>query len=67
MAMVEKGLGVGILPSLILQRIPYQLEIRPLAEPYYRDIGIAVKDKKRMSPATKKFFKYLKYREETDK
>ena len=63
MAMVEKGLGVGILPGLILQRIPYQLEIRPLAEPYYREIGIAVKDRDRMSSATKKFFEYLKYRE----
>lgn len=63
MAMVERGLGIGILPELILQRIPYQLEIRPLAEPYYRDIGIAVKDKDRISPATRKFFEYLKYRE----
>lgn len=35
MAMVEKGMGVSILPDLILQRIPYQIEIRPLRQPYY--------------------------------
>ena len=66
MAMVERGLGVGILPGLILQRIPYELEIRPLTVPYYREIGIAVKDKNRLLPATRKFFEYLKYRENSN-
>ena len=42
MAMAERGLGVGILPDLILLRIPYRIEIRPLANPYYRPIGLAV-------------------------
>ena len=41
MAMAERGLGVGILPDLILRRIPYRIEIRPLANPYYRPIGLA--------------------------
>ena len=36
MAMAERGLGVWILPDLILRRIPYRIEIRPLANPYYR-------------------------------
>lgn len=63
MAMVEKGLGIGILPEMILRRIPYHIEIRPLTESYYREIGIAVKNKKMMSPAVSKFFQYLKYRE----
>ena len=31
MAMAERGLG-----------IPYRIEIRPLANPYYRPIGLAV-------------------------
>ena len=61
MAMVEKGLGIGILPELILKKIPYEIEIRRLAEPYYREIGIAVKDRTRMSPVTEKFMQYLKY------
>lgn len=63
MAMVEKGLGIGILPELILKKIPYEIEVRRLAEPYYREIGIAVKDRSRMSPATEKFMEYLVYRD----
>lgn len=63
MAMVEKGLGIGILPQMILQRMPYQIEIRPLEIPFYREIGIAVKKQKMRSPATAKFLEYLKYRE----
>ena len=63
MAMAEKGLGIGILPQLILRRIPYQVELRSLAQPYYREIVLAVKNKKRVSVVTQKFFDYLKYRE----
>ena len=39
----ESMLGVGILPDMILRRIPYRIEIRPLANPYYRPIGLAAK------------------------
>lgn len=60
MAMAEKGLGMGILPSMILKRIPYNLEIRPLKERYFRDIGIAVKNVERLSPAAKRFLNYLR-------
>lgn len=59
MAMVEKGLGIGILPNLILRRVPYRMEIRPLAEPYYRTIGLAMKNREHLSPAVRKFIEYL--------
>lgn len=59
MSMAEKGLGIGILPDMILKRIPYQLEIRPLAKPYYRKICLAVKNKEQLTPATRKFMEYL--------
>lgn len=36
LSMVEKGLGVGILPEMILRRVPYRVEIRSLDMPYYR-------------------------------
>lgn len=62
MAMVEKGLGVSILPRMILHRVPYKLEIRPLKKPFYREICFAVKSKAELSPATKRFMEYLKYR-----
>lgn len=55
MAMVEKGLGVSILPDMILRRIPYKLEIRPLKAPYYRTIGLVFKNRKNLTPAVRKF------------
>ena len=63
MAMVEKGMGVSILPDLILQRIPYQIEIRPLRQPYYRQIGLAMKKQTHPTPAVQKFIEYLPSRE----
>lgn len=63
MSMVEKGLGIGVLPDMILKRIPYQIEVRPLETPYYREIGVAMKNRRRLSAATQKFMEYLKYRE----
>lgn len=65
MAMVERGMGVSILPDMILRRIPYQVEIRPLIEPYYRSIGLAVKNKKHITPAVKRFIDYLPFRTNT--
>ena len=61
MAMVEKGMGISILPDLILKRIPYQIEIRSLKEPYYRSIGLAMKNKKHLTPAVQKFIEYLPF------
>ena len=63
MAMVEKGLGVSILPDLILQRIPYRIEVRPLQQPYYRPIVLAMKQQAHLTPAVQKFIEYLSLRE----
>ena len=59
----ESMLGVGILPDMILRRIPYRLEIRPLKEPYYRSIGLAMKHAAHLTPAARKFIDYLPFRE----
>ena len=48
---------------MILRRIPYRIEIRSLKVPYYREIGLAMKNGRRLTPATQKFIEYLKYRE----
>lgn len=61
MSMVEKGLGIGILPEMILRRIPYQITIRSFTKPYYRKIALAMKNREIASPATQKFIAYLKY------
>ena len=66
MAMAERGLGVGILPNLILRRIPYEIEIRPLEKPYFRQIGLVMKDRSRLTPVVKKFMEYLPFREEAE-
>lgn len=62
MAMVEKGMGISILPDLILKRIPYKIEIRSLKEPYYRSVGLAVKNRNNLTPAVQKFIEYLPFR-----
>ncbi len=65
MAMVERGLGVSILPSMILQRIPYRLAIRPLERPFFREIGLATKSRVHLTPAAQRFMEYLPFREDT--
>jgi len=62
MSMVESGLGISILPNLILKRIPYRIVAKPLNIPAYRDIGIALKSSKTASLAVRRFMEYLQYR-----
>lgn len=62
MSMVESGLGISILPQLILQRTPYRIVTKELEVPAYRKIGLAFRDKKNMSLAVKRFLEYIKYR-----
>ena len=62
MSMVESGLGVSILPGLILKHIPYRVETRELDVPACRNISLALKDKKTASVAVRRFMDYLKYR-----
>lgn len=63
MAMVESGLGVSILPRLILRRTPYHIALRRLDVPAYRQIGLAVRNKKTAPLTVKRFLNYLSYRE----
>lgn len=62
MSMVESGLGVSILPELILKRIPYRIVIKELNVPAYRELVFALRDKKTASLAVKRFMEYLRYR-----
>lgn len=59
MSLVESGLGVSILPELILKRIPYKVAVRELEIPVYRNIGLAWKEKKAAPTAVRKFLEYL--------
>ena len=62
MSMVESGLGISILPQLILKRIPYKIIAKELDVPAYRNIGRALRHKKTASLAVKRFMDYLQYR-----
>lgn len=62
MSMVESGLGISILPQLILKRIPYRIVTKELDVPAYRKIGLAMREKKTASLAITRFLEYLKYR-----
>lgn len=62
LSMVESGLGISILPQLILRRIPYRVVAKELDVPAYRKIGLALRDKKAASLAVKRFLDYIDYR-----
>ena len=55
MSMVESGLGISILPELILKRVPYRIVAN-------RKIGVALRSKRTASLAVKRFLEYLQYR-----
>ena len=62
MSMVESGLGVAILPRLILRRAPYQILEKELDVEAYRDIGLALRQRETAPRAVKRFLEYLPYR-----
>lgn len=59
LSMVESGLGISILPELILKRIPYHVVIKELNVPAYRNIALALRDRKTASLAVKRFLDYI--------
>jgi DNA-binding transcriptional LysR family regulator len=59
MAMVEKGLGISILPELVLRGQQRNIRIVELEEPSYRSLGIAVNSLKHVSPAVRRFLAYV--------
>lgn len=54
-AMVQRGLGISILPELILVNVPDSIHIVDLKEADYRVLGVAAVSFKTISPAAKKF------------
>lgn len=62
MSMVENGLGIGILPQLILRRIPYRVVAKELNVPAYRNIGLALRSADTASLAVRRFLEYLPFR-----
>ncbi len=59
MSMVESGLGISVLPDLILKRCPYDIELRPLEQPFMREMGIIMKNREKLPIAMKRFLEYM--------
>ena len=62
LSMAEAGLGVSILPALLLENLPYRICAKSLETPAYQRFGLALRDRKAASAATRKFLDYLPYR-----
>ena len=58
-AMVEQGLGISIMPELLLRGRNDNVEIKELIPPSKRTIGLAIPESSRHSPATRKFADYV--------
>ncbi|QOS88769.1 MULTISPECIES: LysR family transcriptional regulator [Peribacillus] len=58
-AMVENGLGISILPELVLKNTSQKIISKELENPAYRDLAIAFKDKSLISDSAQKFLTYI--------
>ncbi|MEA4847956.1 MAG: LysR family transcriptional regulator [Clostridiaceae bacterium] len=53
--LVEHGLGISVLPKLVIDCVNADIEKRPFSVPFYRNIGIGVKSIDSISPLTRAF------------
>lgn len=59
-AMVEAGLGLGILPELALQKITGDVAVYPFEHPFYRSIGLATSAVQAKAPSTQRMIETIK-------
>ncbi|NLU24445.1 MAG: LysR family transcriptional regulator [Clostridiales bacterium] len=59
LAMVSNGLGISMMPELMLHNTPYPVVRRKLEYTFERNIGIAVKNKKTLSVSTRRFLEHV--------
>ena len=55
----RQGLGISILPELVLRKTNYQVAILPTRPVVMRKIGLVMKDKNTMPIASKYFIEFL--------
>lgn len=58
-AMVEQGLGISIMPELLLKGRNDNIKILDLVPPSKRTIGLAIPETSKSSPATRRFADYI--------
>ena len=59
LSMIEAGLGVSILPELVLRKTNYRVAILPVKPMIIRKIGLITKDKNTLPLASKYFIDFL--------
>lgn len=59
MSMVEKGLGISILPRLILNKVNYDIVTKQISPSIVRTIGIAYKNKQTLPIASRYFIDFM--------
>lgn len=55
MAMVEQGLGMSILPELLMQGTSHQFQRLELSPPLYRELCVSYRKDQHLSPAAEQF------------
>ena len=60
LAMVSNGLGISVMEELMLYRCAYPLVACSLPQPFYRNIGICVKDRNALSNSTRAFIEHTR-------
>ena len=58
--MVSDGMGISVLPKLLLSNPPFDICIRPFTEHYKRTLGVAYLKDSELDPATEAFLDYVK-------
>lgn len=59
MSMIEKGLGIAILPKLILRRLHYSIVTKEVSPKIFRTIALAYKDKNILPIASRYFIDFI--------
>jgi DNA-binding transcriptional LysR family regulator len=62
MSMAESGLGVSVLPRLVLERVPYRLAVRPLSPAVFRTIGLLYESDRTLPNAARAFLRFVQVR-----
>ena len=57
MAMVAQGLGMSLLPELLLKENPHQLQVQQINPPMKRSICLAYKNMEALAPAARSFLR----------
>jgi DNA-binding transcriptional LysR family regulator len=59
MSMIEQGLGISILPKLVLTKCPYQIVTKEISPPVIRTISLAYRDKRVLPIAVRYFIEFI--------